>query len=209
MTQSEAEPGGRREGKVRLRRSGIMAVPALAAAGGLVVLTAQGVIAAQFAISGIPFTVTASNLHGDGFEQWGFLDQTADGSPNLSDSNGQEVVMVSAIRSATLHDLCQSINLGGVYLVLTAGSGGTPVTATNLVVDSDQLSGSNATFTNINVGQDASTMNEVPNIAGPLGDFGQQADAVDIANVRQDNWATTAAQFSLPGLSMSFKSTGC
>jgi hypothetical protein len=59
------------------------------------------------------------------------------------------------------------------------------------------------------VGQDASTMNEVPNIAGPLGDFGQQADAVDIANVRQDNWATTAAQFSLPGLSMSFKSTGC
>lgn len=209
MTQSEAEPGGRREGKVRLRRSGIMAVPALAAAGGLVVLTAQGVIAAQFAISGIPFTVTASNLHGDGFEQWGFLDQTADGSPNLSDSNGQEVVMVSAIRSATLHDLCQSINLGGVYLVLTAGSGSTPVTATNLVVDSDQLSGSNATFTNINVGQDASTMNEVPNVAGPLGDFGQQADAVDIANVRQDNWATTAAQFSLPGLSMSFKSTGC
>jgi hypothetical protein len=186
-----------------------MAVPAMALAGGLVVLTAQGLIAAQFAISGIPFVVTANSLHGEGFEQWGYLDQTADGSPNLQDGNGQQVVIVSAIKSATLHNLCQSINLGGVYLVLTAGSGDTPVTATNLVVDSDSLTGDKAVFTNINVGQDASTMNEVPNIAGPLGDFGQQADVVDIANVRQNNWATTAAQFALPGLSMSFKSSGC
>jgi len=140
MTESVEEPAGRREGRVRLRRSGLMAVPAAAIAGGLVVLTAQGLIAAQFAISGIPFVVTADSLHGEGFEQWGYLDQTADGSPNLSDSNGQQVVMVSAIKDATLHNLCQSINLGGVYLVLTAGTGGTPVTAHNLVVDSDQLS---------------------------------------------------------------------
>jgi hypothetical protein len=209
MTESVEEPGGRREGKVRLRRSGLMAVPAAAIAGGLVVLTAQGLIAAQFAISGIPFVVTADSLHGEGFEQWGYLDQTADGSPNLSDSNGQQVVMVSAIKDATLHNLCQSINLGGVYLVLTAGSGDTPVTAHNLVVDSDQLSGDQATFKNINVGQDASTVDAVPGVTGPLGDFAQQADQVDIAKVRQNNWATTAAQFALPGLSMSFKSSGC
>ncbi|HEU5332359.1 MAG TPA: DUF6230 family protein, partial [Actinocrinis sp.] len=75
-------------------------------------------------------------------------------------------------------------------------------------VDSDQLSG-DAQFTNIAIGQDASTLTEVPGVTGPLGDFGQQADHVTIDNLRQDNYATTAASFTLPGLSMSFSSNGC
>jgi hypothetical protein len=104
--------------------------------------------------------------------------------------------------------MCQSIDLGGVYLHLTAGTGSTPVKASDLVADSDQLSG-DASFGNINIGQDASTMTEVPADNGPLGDFGQQADTVTINNLRQENYATTAAQFTLPGLSMDFESSGC
>jgi hypothetical protein len=200
-------PPSARQGRVRWRRFAALMIPATAAGGVLVVLTAQGVLAAQFAISGIAFTVTADKLDGTGFEQFGSLDNTAPGSPNLQSTGGQQIVMVSAIQSAQLTNLCQSVNLGAINLVLRAG-GSKPVQATTLVVDSDQLSG-DASFNNIAIGQDASTLSTVPGVTGPLGDFGQQADHVTITNLRQDNYATTAASFTLPGLSMSFQGSGC
>jgi hypothetical protein len=82
------------------------------------------------------------------------------------------------------------------------------VTGTDLVVDSDALSG-DATFTSLEAGNDAALLNDVPGITGPAGDFGQQAKVVDIDHLNQDNYATTAGSFSLPGLSMSFQSNGC
>jgi len=197
------------EGKVRLRRAAVPGLAALAATGTLMVLTAQGVLGVQFAISGMPFEVTASSLEGDGFQQYGGLDQTAPGSPNLQDENGQQVVFVSVIRNATVKDLCQSVNLVGTNLVIKAGGGAKAVHATNLVLDSDSLTGDEADFTNINIAQDASTLTQVPGLAGPLGVFGQQADHVTITNVKQHNWASTAATFSLPNLSMGFSDTGC
>ena len=83
------------------------------------------------------------------------------------------------------------------------------VHATNLVLDSDSLTGDEADFTNINIAQDASTLTQVPSLAGPLGVYGQQSDHVTITNVKQHNWASTAATFSLPNLSMGFSDTGC
>ena len=195
-------------GRVRWRRFAALMLPATLAGAALVTLTAQGVLAAQFSISGIAFTVTADKLDGTGFEQYGALDNTAPGSPNQTDTGGQVLVMTSAIHTATLTNLCQSISLGAVFLILRAGGGTHPVQATNLVVDSDQLSG-DAQFGNIAIGQDASTLTEVPGVTGPLGDFGQQADHVTITNLRQDNYATTAASFTLPGLNMSFSGNGC
>jgi hypothetical protein len=100
------------------------------------------------------------------------------------------------------------VAIGFTNLVIRAGSGGTPVQASNLVVDSDQLTG-DADFTNLAVDQDASTLDEVPGVAGPLGTFGQQADTVVIKHLRQNNWATTASSFTLPGLSISFSDNGC
>jgi Family of unknown function (DUF6230) len=204
----ESAPGAPRRGRVRLRRFAAVMIPAAAAGAGLVVLTAQGVIAAQFSISGMPFTVTADRLDGSGFEQFGALDNTAPGSPNLQDQNGQVVVVQSVIKSATLTNLCQSVSLGLTNLVIRAGRGGTPVSAANLVVDSDKLSG-DATFANISVDQDASTLTEVPGITGPLGTFGQQADHVTIDHLRQNNWATSAVSFTLPGLDLGFSGNGC
>ena len=212
MTASETvpapAPAAPRHGRVRLRRFAAVMIPAALAGGGLVVLTAQGVIAAQFSISGMPFTVTADRLDGEGLEQFGAIDNTAPGSPNLQDQNGQVVVMESVIKSAKLTNLCQSVSLGLTNLVIRAGRGSAPVQASDLIVDSDTLSG-DAVFTNINIDQDASQLTEVPNIAGPLGTFGQQADRVIIDHVRQNNWATSAASFTLPGLDLSFSGNGC
>jgi len=209
-----ATDDGAPAGGVRWKRFGGMLALTGAVTAGLVTLTAQGVLAANFSISGMPFTVTATKLHGDGFEQYATIDNMIENSPNQGDTGGQVVVIVSAIDNAELTKLCQSVSLGGMYLKITAGDGATPVKAKALVVDSDLISG-DADFRNINVGQDASTFDKVkdPNtgkvIKGGEGVFGQQADTVDIIGLRQNNYATTAAVFTLPHLRMTFTNDGC
>ncbi|MEU5343966.1 MULTISPECIES: DUF6230 family protein [unclassified Streptomyces] len=203
----ESPEGSERRGRVRLRRAAVMAVPATAVAAGLMILTAQGALGVQFAISGMPFTVTATNLDGEGFAQFGGLDQMAPGSPNEGDTGGQVLVVVSAIKKATLTKLCQSVDLGGTNLLIRAGEGKTPVSAVNLTTDSTELSG-DAAFENIEIGNDASTLDK-SHTRGPKGVFSQQADTVHIGNLRQTNYATTAAVFKLPGLKLSFSDKGC
>ncbi|MFF8726040.1 DUF6230 family protein [Streptomyces sp. NPDC015171] len=208
-TPSAAAPpaGGERRGRVRARRAAVMAVPATLVAATLAVLTAQGALGVQFAISGMPFTVTATELNGTGFEQFGGLDNMAEGSPNAGDTGGQVLIVTSAIKNATLTKLCQSVDLGGTNLLITAGGGKTKVSATDLTTDSTVLSG-DAEFNNIEIGNDASTLNKA-NVKGPLGVFSQQADTVRIANLRQTNYATTAGVFKLPGLHLGFSDKGC
>ncbi|MFJ4090833.1 DUF6230 family protein [Kitasatospora sp. NPDC089913] len=205
-TEVPASPGQGR-GRVRLRRTALMAVPAVAAGAVLMALTAQGVLAAQFAISGMPFVVTADSLDGVGFEQFGSLDHMIEDSPNAGDTGGQVLVAVSAIKDASLTKLCQSVELGGINLLIRAGDAGTPVTATDLTTDSDLLSG-DAEFKNIEIGGDASTYTKA-GVKGLPGVFGQQADTVKIRNLRQHNYATTAGAFKLPNLRLSFSSEGC
>ncbi|MBC2869713.1 DUF6230 family protein [Streptomyces mexicanus] len=202
-----AGDGTERRGRVRLRRAAVMAVPATLVAAGLAVLTAQGALGVQFAISGMPFTVTATELNGTGFEQFGALDNMAEDSPNAGDTGGQVLVVTSAIKNATLTKLCQSVDLGGTNLLITAGSGANKVQATDLTTDSTELSG-DAAFNKIEIGNDASTLTKA-GVQGPKGVFSQQADTVRIANLRQTNYATTAGVFKLPGLKLRFSDTGC
>ncbi|MEV4758425.1 DUF6230 family protein [Micromonospora sp. NPDC049559] len=201
-------PDDSERGGVRWRRFAAMLFSAGAVGGALVFLTAQGVLAAQFAISGMPFTVTADRLDGTGFEQFAALDQMVEDSPNEGDTGGQVVVIVSAIDRAELTRLCQSIDMGGMHLKITAGDAGKRVSAKTLVVDSDLISG-DTSFNAIEIGRDASTVDKVPGVAGNPGVFSQQADTVTIVNLRQHNYATTAATFSLPHLRMAFSSDGC
>ncbi|ALO96943.1 Cholesterol esterase [Streptomyces hygroscopicus subsp. limoneus] len=198
---------GVRCGRVRARRAAVMAVPATLVAAGLAVLTAQGALGVQFAISGMPFTVTATELNGTGFEQFGGLDNMAEGSPNAGDTGGQVLVITSAIKHATLTKLCQSVDLGGTNLLITAGGGSEKVSATDLTTDSTELSG-DAAFNNIEIGNDASTLTKA-GVKGPIGVFSQQADTVRIAHLRQTNYATTAGVFKLPGLKLRFSDSGC
>jgi len=188
-------------GRVNWRRLAAVLLPSLAAAAVLVVLTAQSVIAVSFSISGTPFTVTAKQLKGQGFEQFVIVDHSAG---KVLPGNSKEIgLTANSIRSATLTDLCQSLKVGGLTLRITAGTGSQPVRASNLVVDADRLSG-NASFTHIQIGRDASTLNEVPGVTGPPGEFGQQAETVTIDNLRQHAYATTAGTFTLPDFSLSF-----
>ena len=182
-------------GKVRWRRFAIVAVPAVAIAGVLVGLTAQGAIASSISVSGEEYTVTASQLTGTGFEQFG---------GEVSNAKGPQPVVVSAINRAKLTDLCQAVTIGPVTLRLTAGDAGTPASADNLIVDASGQTGSVATFTNISIGLDAGTLTEDPGTTGAAGGFGEQADTVTIDNLNQDTWLTTAGTFTLPDLRLGF-----
>jgi len=202
-----SKTNGHRERATRWRRFAAALGISGALAAAMVIFTANGLLAASFSISGLPFTVTASELHGTGFEQFAALDAMEPGSPNEGDTGGQVVVIVSAIDQATLTNLCQSIDLGGMALKITAGDENRKVTAHTLVVDSDLITG-DAQFTKINIGQDASSLDRVPGVKGNIGVFGQQADEVTITNLRQNNWATTAATFTLPNLRLGFTTAG-
>jgi len=182
-------------GKVRWRRFAIVAVPAVAIAGVLVGLTAEGALASSISVSGEEYTVTASQLSGTGFEQFG---------SEVSNAKGPQPVIVSAINRARLTDLCQAVTIGPVTLRLTAGDAGTPATADNLIVDASGQTGSVATFTNISIGLDAGTLTEDPGTTGGAGSFGEQADTVTIDNLNQDTWLTTAGTFTLPDLRLGF-----
>ncbi|MBO0656785.1 cholesterol esterase [Streptomyces triculaminicus] len=186
-------------GRVRWRRFAVLAVPGFAATAALAVALAQGALAASFAVSGQEFKVSAQSLEGEGFAQYGGIDRNARGK--------LLPVAVTAIKKAKLDDLCQSVvttlpGLGDISLRLTAGAGGKPVEAENLFIDATQLGG-DATFKNIEIGRDASTLNKGPASAQGLQDaFGQQADKVVMTNVRQVAWATNAGTFKLNGLNM-------
>jgi hypothetical protein len=205
--ESGSAPDPARRGRVRLRRAAVMAVPAVAVAAGLAIMTAEGALGVSFSISGMPFTVTAKSLDGTGFEQFGDLDSMIPDSPNAGDTGGQVLIVTSAIKDATLDSLCQSVDLGGTNLLIKAGSGSSKVKATDLTTDSTELSG-DASFNNIEIGNDASTLTKA-GVKGKKGVFSQQADTVHIANLRQTNYATTAGVFKLPGLKLSFSDSGC
>jgi Family of unknown function (DUF6230) len=189
-------------GRVRWRRFAVIFIPAAGVTALLLGLTANGALASSFSISGQQFQVSADSLTGTGFQQFGTVDYTAGQTPI--------VVAESEIGSATITNLCQSVVtdipvLGDYTLKITAGgSGNSPVTASSLIIDANQLSGSTATFNNINIGQDASTLNDVSHVPlGTAGSFGQQATGVTITDLEQTAYSTSAGTFTLPGFSLS------
>ncbi len=184
------------QGKVRWRRFAVMLVPAVIVAAVLIGLTASGVLAASISVSGQQFVVAASELDGTSFSQYGGVIQPAGHDPTP--------VVVSVMGSAKLHNLCQSVSAGPFTLVLNAGGGGNPASASNLVVDASGQTASNATFHNISIGQNATALNGSGYPPPTAGAFGQMADSVVITNLHQDTWYTTAGTFNLPGLNLKF-----
>ena len=189
-----------RVGRVRWRRFAITLIPAFALAVLLMLLSTESVLAVSFSISGEPFTVTASLLKGYGFEQFPVVDHSV--VNDLPGHSNQVSLEATAIRSARITDLCQSVRIGPLSMVIKAGDGGTPVSATDLVVDADRFSGKKAKFTHLSQGEDASDLNQVPGVRGPAGAFALQAATVTITGLRQHAYATTAGTFTLPGFSL-------
>jgi hypothetical protein len=187
-------------GRTSWKRLGLVLLPTVVAAGALTVAMANGAIAASFAVSGQQFALTAGTLSGDGFVNYGTVDQKVDGSP--------VPIAVSAFKSADITNLCQSVVttlpvIGDVTLTIRAGGGSTPVHADNLIIDMTQLNANEATFTNINIGQDASTLGgSATGAKGQAGLFGQQADKASLTGVKQIAYSTNAGSFVLHDMSM-------
>jgi hypothetical protein len=201
-------------GRTRWRRFAAVMVPAVAAAGAIVFGMANGAIAASFSVSGSQFKVSADRLEGTGFVQYGgFASEkgarVVGGFPDLTDPKNHAVT-VNGISSAKLFNLCQSVKVPQlpVSLVIRAGRDqNNPATATDLLIDAVSLKG-DASFTNIQIGMDASDLSRAgPTAHGLQGQFGQQAEKVTITNLRQVAWSTTAGEFNLNGLDLSI-STG-
>jgi hypothetical protein len=198
-------------GRTSWKRLGIVMVPTLAAAGALTVLMANGAIASSFAVSGQQFQLTAGQLNGTGFVQYGDVDH---------DVNGKLVaVAVSGFASAKITGgLCQSVTtdlsglthgLLGDYTITLKATG---AQAQNLIIDLQQLGASEADFTNINIGEDASQLSgSATGAVGHAGLFGQQAGSADLTNVTQVANATNAGTFDLQGMTLGITSgsTGC
>ena len=184
-------------GRVNWRRFAVAAgVPALVA-GGMLFGMANGAFAASFAVSGQAFKISADRLEGDGFAQYGSV---------VTDAKDKDIpVAMSGIRNAKLYNLCQSVRVGDAPLSLTITAGQDPekpARATDLLIGVQDLAG-DATFTNINIGQDASTLTSGgPEAKGRAGGFGQQADDVTITGLRQTAVSTTAGTFTLNGLQL-------
>ncbi|MFI7375129.1 DUF6230 family protein [Actinoplanes sp. NPDC049668] len=194
MKDAQGEPA---YGRTNWRRFAVAVAVPTAAAGALVFGLANGAFAATFAVSGQSFKISADRLEGTGFAQYG---------DSVHKKNGDAIpVAVSGISSATLYNLCQSVKTPGVPITLTIRAGrdeAHPAKATNLLIGLDELSGE-AEFTDINIGQDASTLELGGEDAhGEAGAFGQEAKHVTITGLRQTAVSTSAGTFTLTGLNM-------
>ncbi len=194
-------------GKTRWRRFTILFAPALAAIALMVYGVMSGVVAVSFAISGMPFKLSASNMSGSGFVQYATVEPVTSASTQIpagSASSNNVADTVTVLQSATISNLhqtvCATLPSGGALLVtIDAGGGGHPASATNLVVNAPLMTASDATFSNINIGQDLGTA-----LGGSAnGLFSQAASSVSINNLSQVAMSTSAGTFVLTGLTLS------
>ncbi|GAA2843351.1 DUF6230 family protein [Nonomuraea rubra] len=184
-------------GRVRWKRFGLILAPVAAMTSLLVGATTQGVIGATFVVSGSAFKLFAGELRGQGFTLATNVDET---------KKGRLIpVIVAGVRRAAVTGLCSSAlvktPVGTVTLRLTGGQGGNEVDIDDLVID--VVAGQTAaSIRDLELGRDASTLDEVPAGRGPAGTFGGQARVVTLRNVRLGARAVTAATFSLPDLGL-------
>ncbi|MFB7514112.1 DUF6230 family protein [Streptomyces sp. NPDC056144] len=205
-------------GGTRWKRFAVVMVPSVAATAAIGVGLAQGALAASFSISGQQFKVKADRLVGNDFVQYG----SVDGGTDLEGKPFAEPVAVSGFSEAWITNMCQSVVtpkvpfIGeSVTLRLEAGNGGTPVYAKGIYLDVAELK-TDAEFTDMDLGIAVGKLNTGPDgkpVAGKPGiqpntqanpyGFGQRAKTAVLNDVRQKAWATTAATFKLPNLSLS------
>ncbi|HEX8630196.1 MAG TPA: DUF6230 family protein [Catenuloplanes sp.] len=210
MTASHRAP---LQGRTRWRRFGAMITLSTAASAGVLMLLSDGAIAAGFMVSGQQFKVSADKLEATGFVQYGTV--AARGNI-LAQGAQKEPVAVSAMRTATLTNLCQSVYtpiVGGVVLRIEAGDPkrGGPASATNMTVDMERLEG-DAVFKDIEIGRDAGTLTmgtadeakyEWERKQRQKGFFAQQSSHLEITGLKQVAWATSAGEFKLKNLHLS------
>lgn len=184
-------------GGTRWRRFALVAVPGFVAAAVLGGMTTQGLLASSFAVSGDSFKMSADQLRGEGFSQYGEVAESVDGT--------SRPIGLSTVNSAELDNLCMSslweLPIGEATLVITAGENN-PVEGSSMVIDIEQLQG-DAEFGEIEIGRDASTLDKADGSQGPAGGFGLQSDTITVSDMELTSWAVTAGTMRLAGLGLS------
>ena len=176
--------------------------------GGVLFLAATGAIAIPVAITGLPFNITGTALHGQNFSQYGSIDACQAGALSTafctSDHVGVAITTIGTLDDGSGNGIVgldqvvcgpTGIPISGLaYLKLEIT--GDSVKATNLVADVTALttdSGVTTSFNNLTVG--------IP--LGPSGSLGQTADSFDIGgNFKQTAVATTAGTFQVKHLGL-------
>jgi hypothetical protein len=195
VKEAQGEPA---YGRTNWRRFAVAVGVPTVAAGALVLGLAQGAFAAQLTLTGEAFKISADHLHGDGFVQF------SQGYANTKDPSKPVGAAVAGIGHAELTNLCQSVHPAGSPFSLTINAGkvgGPKAKADDMIIAMTDLSG-DATFGEIQIGQDASTVDRAGDIKGAKGGFAQQAKTIDIDGLRQSALYTQASSFTLSGLSM-------
>lgn len=189
-------------GRTRWKRFAAVVIPATVAASALMGGVASGAIPVLLTVSGQTAMLSADKLDAKGFSQYPAVVKKKDGT----------VIPVAAsqIKYAEITNLCQSVKIPGtnVTLFIRGGRDGKPVVAKDLLIGMDHLSG-DAVFTNINIGEDASSLTKggLPPV-GLEGQFGQEADTAVITGLRQRFYSTHAGEFYLNGMSLNLKFDG-
>ncbi|MFI1970668.1 cholesterol esterase [Streptomyces cinnamoneus] len=183
------------EGRTVWRKAALVALPAVAAVAAMAVAMGEGVLASSFAVSGQAFQVSSSRLTSKGLVSFVDVDRSADG-------RGHATALLG-VGDATLTDICQAARvntpLGTVVFSLRAGGEAGNVMVSNLVLHSEDLMG-DARFGEVQLGRDASTLDQVPGVRGAPGQFGLQAASVTVSGVRSHTWSVTGGDFRLKGL---------
>lgn len=198
-------------GGTRWKRFAVVMVPSVIATAAVGVGLAQGALAASFSVSGQEFKVSADELVGHDFVQYGSVASGKDLKGQKQDSP----VAVSGFHDATITNMCQSVvtpdlpfGIGSITLQLKAGTGEKKVYAEGLYLDVSQLD-ADAEFKNIDIGVAAGSLKRTENGTGiqpgtqanPYG-FSQRAEEAKLTDVKQQAWATTAGTFKLPDLKL-------
>jgi hypothetical protein len=164
-------------GRTRWRRFGIVGGAGLGAVAIVGYLAATGALALSFAFSGIPFTLSATELRGENFVQYAFPDRlgSGDAAPLLEGAAGRLINgsgsinnvtqgpdgnfyasdTVTQLGSATIDGLAQQICAPtplGVAIRVTIAGTGDATRANNLVIQAPALTANEAAFNNIVIG---------------------------------------------------------
>jgi hypothetical protein len=194
-------------GRTSWRRFAVTVGVPIVVAGVMIGGVAQGAIPASFTVSGQTFKISADKLDGQGFAQYGDVEYKQGKDAQGNATKVPIPVAMSGIADAHLNNLCQSVVVPGTPFSLTIRANKSAdedkqAHATDLLIGVDELTGQ-ATFTNIVIGQDASTLKKGgAGAKGGVNMFGQEADSVIIDDLHQTAYSTTAGTFTLPGLDL-------
>ncbi|MEU5694107.1 DUF6230 family protein [Actinosynnema sp. NPDC020468] len=185
--ETTPRPEAPEEGRTRWGRAAFVALPGLGLVAAMTAAMANSLLAASFAVSGVPIQLKSDDVDGSGFG-------------GVVSARGSQGVAYAGFSEARLSGLCAAMTPAvlGVEFTLKLSAGDADpntreIAAEDLLLDAKELTG-NAEFTGLKLGVDKSALDRGPaELRTEQGgsNFGLQADTAHIG--RLDASALSAA----------------